>query len=303
MNKLQGDLESLESEQGRQLRFMERQEPDAAKAWEWIQANPDKFEKEVFPPPMISCSIKDDRFTDQVQALMSREDFVCFMAQTTKDAKTLSNQLYRGMSLNVVIRQSSSTLDQFQPPVSPEQAEQLGLDGFALDYIEGPDPVLAMLCSQANVHRAGVALKEHDDAHYEKLLNSGSVNNWVAGRTVYGVRRRREYGPQAMTTITKTIQPGKYWSEQPVDSSEKSDLRRRLSEVEHEFQKLKEENKTLSARQKEVEEQMTEIEAKAVSQCVVSHIWNATANLPLIDRAKKPEERTPKGIHQVVVTA
>lgn len=250
---------------------------------------------------MLSCSIKDERYTDQVQALMNREDFVCFMAQTNQDYKTLSQQLYRVMSLNVVIRTSTSTLEEFRPPMSPQEAQQLGLDAFALDYIDGPEPVLAMLCSQTGVHRSGVTLNEHNDAQYDKLLRSGTINSWVTGRTVYNVRRRREYGPQAMTTVTRTIQPGKYWSAQPVDGSEKSALNRRLNEVSHEYDEMKQEARQLKQKKKDLEDQVESTEQKIVSQH--HHRAQLSPSYHTIDRDQKTEKRVAKRIHAMAESA
>lgn len=247
---------------------MKKHFPDVARAWEWVQENSDKFEKEVLGPPMITCSLKDEKYSDQVQAMMNKDDFVCFTTQTANDHRKLSQQVYKVMSLSVVLRSCSAELSSFKPPISREDARQIGLDGFALDYIEGPEPVLAMLCSVSGIHRSGISLNDHNDAQYERLLNSGTINNWVAGRQSFVVRRRREYGPQAMTTVTKTIQPGKFWSDQPVDGSEKNELNRRLNEIAEDLEALKPDYYQLNSRKKDIEAQVDEIDKKIVSHNV-----------------------------------
>lgn len=234
---------------------MKKYHPELASGWEWIEANQDQFEKEVFGPPMVSCSIKDERYSDQIQALLQNDDFFCFTAQTRNDFKKLSDQFYRVMSLSVVIRTCLNPLQSFRPPVTPDEAERMCLDGFAIDYLDGPAPVLAMLCSEKGLHRSGVSLSDHTDAQYESLVQSGTVNQWAAGKQSYQVRRRREYGPQAMTTVTKNIQPGRYWTSQPVDTQEKAELSRRLAE-------LKENKSTLGAEYKGLLGQRADIDAK-----------------------------------------
>lgn len=274
--QIRAQLEGLATEEGRQLNYMNKNHVDAAQAWEWIQANQDKFEQEVLGPPMITCSLKDEQYSDQVQAMMNKDDFICFTTQTSNDHKTLSHQVYKVMSLSVVLRSCSADLQSFQPPISRDEAREVGLDGFALDYIEGPGPVLAMLCSLSGIHRSGVSLNEHNDAQYERLLNSGTINNWVAGQQSFAVRRRREYGPQAMTTVTKTIQPGKFWSDQPVDGSEKNDLSRRLSEVEESIDALRPGWAQLTERSKNVETQLGDIDQRIVSHVlslISKHKW------------------------------
>ncbi|KND87361.1 Structural maintenance of chromosomes protein 5 [Tolypocladium ophioglossoides CBS 100239] len=259
MSTIAAEIESLDTQQGQQLNFMKKHFPEAATGWEWVQEHQSEFEQEVFGPPMISCSVKDQKYSNQVQALLQNDDFLCFTAQTKNDHKKLTDQLYRVMSLSVVIRTCSHSRDSFQPPIDRNEAAALGLDGFAVDYIDGPAPVLAMLCAEKRIHQSGIALHDHDDAQYEQLVNNGKVSQWAAGKHSYTVRRRREYGPQAMTTVSKNIQPGRFWTSQPVDSQEKAELNRRLVEKKGEFEVLRVENQELKAKASTIEDRKADI--------------------------------------------
>ncbi|OAA43501.1 structural maintenance of chromosome complex subunit SmcA [Beauveria brongniartii RCEF 3172] len=242
---LESSLKLFDTQQGQQLSMLKKAFPEVARGWEWIQEHMSEFEEEVFGPPMMSCSIKDERFSSQVQSLLQMDDFLCFTAQTRNDFKKLTDQLYRVMSLSVVIRTNVHSLDTFQPPIPRQDAVDLGLDGFAVDYLEGPDPVLAMLCSEKKLHQSGIALEEHDNAQYNRLANSGSISQWAAGRHLFTLRRRKEYGGKAMTAISKYINPGRFWTSQTVDMQEKTELTRQLGEAEAEFQALKTRNTEL----------------------------------------------------------
>ena len=273
MRRIQENIEGLDTQEGQQLNFMRKHFPEIAQGWEWVQQHQDGFEKEVFGPPMISCSIKDERYSDQVQSLLQPDDFMCFTAQTKGDYKKLTDQLYRVMSLSVVIRTCAAPLESFRPPVDANEARTLGLDGFAIDYLDGPAPVLAMLCAEKRVHQSGVALKDHNDAEYERLIHSGKVNNWAAGKHSYMVRRRREYGPQAMTTVSKNIQPGRFWTSQPIDAQEKAELNRQLTEKRGERDVLKTEHNELKTKQSAIDEQKDDINNKIVSRSVHASYW------------------------------
>ncbi|KAL7792640.1 hypothetical protein V8C37DRAFT_380180 [Trichoderma ceciliae] len=262
LRKLKADIESLDTQEGQQLSFMRRHFPELATAWDWVQEHPDEFEKEVFGPPMLCCSVKDERYSDQVQALLQTDDFLCFTAQTKNDYRKLTNQLYREMSLSAVIRTCSQPLAAFRSPVSIGEAQSLGLDGFAIDYLDGPEPVIAMLCAEKRLHQSAVSLRDHSDDEYEKLVHHGKINQWAAGKQQYMVRRRKEYGPNAMTTVTKRIQPGRFWTSQPVDSQEKVELNRRLTEVAGEAEIMKTEYKELRQTNGTFEEQKAEIQGK-----------------------------------------
>lgn len=266
LQKLKADLESLDTQEGQQLSFMRRHFPELVTAWDWVQEHQGEFEKEVFGPPMLCCSVRDERYSNSVQALLQNDDFLCFTAQTKNDYKKLTNQLYREMSLSAVIRTCLQPLAAFRSPVNIDEVQSLGLDGFALNYLDGPEPVLAMLCAEKRLHQSGISLREHTDDEYEKLVHNGKINQWAAGRQQYIVRRRKEYGPNAMTTVAKRIQPGRFWTSQPVDSQEKVELNRRLTEVSGEAEVLKSDYKELRAKSGPLEQQKADIQGKIVSQ-------------------------------------
>ena len=127
---------------------MRRLLPDVAASWEWIQEHQAEFEREIYGPPMVSCSVKDERYSDLVQALLQKDDFTCFTVQTRNDWEKLSDQLYRQMGLSVTIRTCGNPLSMYRPPMDANAVRELGFDGFAIDFVEGPDPVLAMLCAE-----------------------------------------------------------------------------------------------------------------------------------------------------------
>ncbi|KAF4449317.1 hypothetical protein F53441_7389 [Fusarium austroafricanum] len=259
IRQVEHSIQSLETQQGQQLNFMRKNFPELATGWDWIQEHREDFEKEVFGPPMISCSIKDERYSDQVQSLLQGDDFTCFTAQTKNDYKKLSDQLYRVQSLSVVIRSCSQPLGAFPRPVSMDEASDLGLDGFAIDFLEGPEPVLAMLCAEKRLHQSGVSLRDHNDARYDRLVRSGRVNSWAAGNQSFMIRRRKEYGPQAMTAVTKNIPPGRFWTSQPIDAQEKQELSKRLLELNGERDVLKEQYHELQNRIQTIEDRKTTI--------------------------------------------
>lgn len=260
--RLTTDINSFDTQQGQRLNFMKKQFPDIAAAWEWIQEHQSEFDKEIFGPPMITCSVKDERYSDLVQSMLQPDDFTCFTAQTRDDYKKLSDQLYRVMSLSVVIRTCPHPLSHFRRPVSQEDMPSIGLDGFAVDTLDGPEPVLAMLCAEKRLHLSGVSLKEHSDTQYDNLVKDGKVSQWAAGKHSYTIRRRKEYGPQAMTTVTKNIQPGRFWTSQPIDAQEKAALERELKEVNSRREILKAEHTQLQDKKKDLEHERSEIDGK-----------------------------------------
>jgi structural maintenance of chromosomes protein 5 len=266
IDKLRRELSNLDSQQGQQLSMLQKAFPEVARAWTWIQENQDKFELEVFGPAMLTCSVKDKRYSSHIQSLLQLDDFTCFTTQSRKDHKTLSQALYGQLGVSVTIRTCLQPLSAFTSPFSNQQVREFGLDGFARDYIDGPDPVLAMLCSEKKLHSSGVSLEDISEAMYNKLVASERINSWAAGKQTYRITRRRDYGPQAVSTTTRYMQPGRFWTDQPVDPAEREAITTKLdeavealAEMKQQHQKAKEELSKVDDRRKEIEEQIVRV--------------------------------------------
>ena len=61
-------LKKLDDERHRKLESLRKEDKDCADAVAWLRNNQDKFKMEVFEPPMLSCSVPDQRYTSAVEA-------------------------------------------------------------------------------------------------------------------------------------------------------------------------------------------------------------------------------------------
>ncbi len=217
---------------------------------------------------MITCSVKDKRYSDLIQSMLQGEDFLCFTTQSREDHKKLSDQFYKRMSLSVTIRTCATTLDAFRPTMSAEGLSAVGLDGFAIGFIEGPEPVLAMLCAERRLHASAVAAADSTEEQFERIIASEKISTWAAGKQSYRVTRRREYGPGAVSTATRNVPRGRYWTDQPVDAAEKTELRRKLDEATEQYNVLAQEIRGLKAKDEHLVEKETAIRDEIVSFCI-----------------------------------
>lgn len=236
------ELEDLNSQAGQQVTKLKRHSPDTAQAWNWIQKHMDEFEMPIHGPPIVECSVKDARYIDAMEAVLQKSDLLSITAQTRADFKKLSDQLYRNMKLaDINIKcQTTSLAQEMQrrPNISEQQLKQCGLNGWALDYIEGPEPVLAMLCSSANLQAVGIALKDVSDAQYN-LIMENRIGSWASGRLVYKTTRRAEYGASATSTTTRAIRPAQIWTDQLVDVSALRAVEEKIEAFTNEFEDMK----------------------------------------------------------------
>ncbi|OBT68462.1 hypothetical protein VE03_02949 [Pseudogymnoascus sp. 23342-1-I1] len=256
------ELAALDSQQGKNISLLRSISRDAATAWEWIQANRDKFEKDVFGPPLIECRVKDPRYANAIEALFQKNDFMVITAQTSGDFKILDEQLLGSTNLRLAdinLRTISRGLSQVRSsPLSSQDLQKLGLDGWALDYVDGPEPVLAMLCGAVRLDRIAVGLKDLSESQYNALTSS-AVSTFVTGRSHYSIQRRREYGPGATSTTTKSIQNARYWTGQPIDTNDKNELEETLRGLRENFQVMKVESGELKEKLRALSEQRSTI--------------------------------------------
>lgn len=97
-------LRRLDSHSGRQETVLQGISSDTFKAYKWLLQNQSRFEKEVFAPPAVSCSVKDPAYADAIESLMQKNDFIAFTTQTRNDFKTLQR------ALNIELRLSEISI-------------------------------------------------------------------------------------------------------------------------------------------------------------------------------------------------
>ncbi|RAL11041.1 DNA repair ATPase SMC5 [Aspergillus homomorphus CBS 101889] len=230
-------LKNLDSQAGQQESKLGRFSQDSVKAYQWVRENQARFEKEVFGPPTLTCSVKDPKFAHALESLLQRTDFTAFTTQTRNDFRTLQKALVELRLSDVSIRTCSIPLDRLRPSMSDAQIRELGFDGWASDFLNGPDPVVAMLCSENRLHQTPIRLRDISDEEFTRIEN-GPISTWVAGKQTYAVTRRREYGPSATSTRVRPVKPAKVWTSQPVDASEKEAIMQRIRSLEEETNEL-----------------------------------------------------------------
>ncbi|KAI9828295.1 MAG: Structural maintenance of chromosomes protein 5 [Thelocarpon impressellum] len=250
------ELEELDSRAGQQAVKLRGVSRETAHAWEWIREHQDAFEHQVFGPPIVECSVKDARYVDAVESLMGRNELTSFTVQSRADYNKLSAQLYGTMKLaEINIRTSTDGLRRYRAPVPEEEMRRLGFEGWALDYVDGPEPVLAMLCDAGGLHKTAVALRDLSNQHYE-AVQASEISNYVAGKSSYHLTWRREYGQGGKSTTVRDVRRGQIWTDQPVDMSAKNDLKENIRGWGEERDELKrqydEATGAMEARRKEV---------------------------------------------------
>ena len=234
----ESDLAKLESQAGQQENKLAQVSRDTARAWDWIKQHQDEFEKQVFGPPVVECSVTDLKYVDQIETLFQRNHLLTITCQTKNDFKKLGDIVHDHLKFSEVnMQHMEGTLEDFRSPISREDLGQYGLEGWALDYMTGPEPVLAMLCSVVRLQSTGIADRDTPPQMFERLQNS-PIESWVTRKSAYRITRRREYGPGATSTNVRDVRKAQIWTNKPVDTGAKRELQNNIREWEEQIRKL-----------------------------------------------------------------
>ncbi|QSZ36611.1 hypothetical protein DSL72_006491 [Monilinia vaccinii-corymbosi] len=240
-------LADFDSQAGKQINKIARYSKDTAAAWKWVQENQDKFEKEVYGPPLITCSVKNPRYTDAVESMFRKSNMLTITVQTQADYNRLDDQVHSvEMKLaEVRIQMSTQSLAETigQPAATVAQLNSIGLDGWAIDFIDAPEPVLAMLCNDIRAHRTAVTLQDITDEQHEKIIRSG-ITSFLTKSVSYKIMTRKEYN--ASSTQTSGINRAKFFVDGVVDSSGRRVIEEKLEELNQKFEAMKRESKEIA---------------------------------------------------------
>ncbi|CCX07769.1 Similar to Structural maintenance of chromosomes protein 5; acc. no. O13710 [Pyronema omphalodes CBS 100304] len=249
----QNEIDRLESVAGQREELLPRVFGQAGaetlRAWRWYQENKDLFEQEIFPPPVICVSVKEPRVVNAVEHLI-QSCSTSFTCQNSNDYNKFTREVigvrgHEGLSLgNITIKDFSGSraphVRDHRPQVTKEQLSQLGFEGYALDYLDGPEPVLNMLCHDARIHNTPLSPREFSEQE-NKRCEQMQLAAWFAGNTMYQFRSR--YG--ASTTLVSTIRQGNVYKMQQVDPTRKREIKQRISELEYQLKETEREINTI----------------------------------------------------------
>lgn len=237
--------EQLDTQGGKQASVLLKASRETARAWDWFQKNRDKLslQGEVYGPPILTCAIPDPRYAQAVESQMRRGDLLAITCTSGADSKLLSDRFFTkqqegGLGLHdIFLRTSTKSFSTYQPPVARKDLGKLGFEGYMVDYIQGPDVVLAMLCDNARLNRVGFASRPLSDEQHN-LVSQSAIQTWVSGRDIYKITTRREYG--ASSTAVTQIRNAQWFVDQPVNTEEKRQLDEQIQRIRRDGEELKE---------------------------------------------------------------
>lgn len=251
------EIEALNSKKGKDLSKLQASSRDTAAAWKWIQENQDKFKDEVFGPPAVTCSVKDPRYAAVVESLFQANTMMAITCQSNDDYRTLMNHCTSNLNLaDFYVKVQDRRLDDpayqqgnHRMDISNDEIQQqFGFDAWAIDLLEGPDVVLAMLVNEFHIGKVGIALKDITEQQYKNIERTGQrgIKTFAVGHQTYQITHRPEYGPEATSTTTRKINQARYWTDRQVGNSDKQrEIEHKIREWRQDLDSMREEAGTL----------------------------------------------------------
>ncbi|KAF1978000.1 structural maintenance of chromosomes protein 5 [Bimuria novae-zelandiae CBS 107.79] len=220
----------LGSDSGQRDFNLTRLSRDTSQGWNWLKNNMGtlSLKDKVFGPPIIECSVPDPKYADAVEAFLVRNEMIAITCMNAEDAKVVQNKLVGkkeagGLGLHdISVRTVPKQLSSYKSPLTTQELARLGLEGWLIDHIKGPEAVLAMLCEMVKLHQTAFAFKPMSNEQFEALKRHNAQNTharisrWVSGNTVYVIAARGDLG--ISTTNTRQLKPGQFFTGLPVDA-------------------------------------------------------------------------------------
>ncbi|KAF7187362.1 Structural maintenance of chromosomes protein 5 [Pseudocercospora fuligena] len=249
----------LQSQAGKMSSQIQRHSAQSAKLWDWLQDNREQFTGNVFGPAMVECSVKNKHQANMVEAIIGGGDLKAFTVVNREDFRKLIDHGSKTMKLwDLAVQSVSQPLSDFEHPLSDEQLKSLGLEGWVQDLLEGPDAVLAMLCSNRNLHKIPYGKTENfDDTQIESLKRAG-IMSWVTPKKTWTVARR--YGHDSIKV--SSFNPAKLLTDAPVNTQAEQEIGRKIAEWEDEIRQIAEEMKGVKARASQLQRQKKDLIAE-----------------------------------------
>ncbi|KAJ1676938.1 Structural maintenance of chromosomes protein 5, partial [Spiromyces aspiralis] len=186
-------LQQLDDVKARKLRLLDVFHADTARAVRWLEGNRGKFTRHVFSPVCLQVNVKDPRYAPVIESLIRAATLKTFVCQCRDDYMTMTREVNDrlGLKINVVaLPEAQQSLDKYHPPVDPRKLSAFGFEGYALDLVDAPAPVLAYLCSAEKLHAIPISLSEVDN---EGIEASRQFSSYIAAGVHYTITKAR-YG-------------------------------------------------------------------------------------------------------------
>lgn len=262
--ELQSRLNALDTQAGQQEERLKDYSRDTYRAWDWIKQNQKEFKHPVFGPVMVECSVNDSETAAALESLIGKSEMKWITAQCREDFEKLQRVLTREQKLDDIFLRTFRIDNHptFQPPVPEADLERFGLDGWAIDHLQGPPQLINMLCSEKRLHMCAIAKRDITQAQHE-LIAASPIQSYVAGNKSTRFVRRAEYGAAGSAANVRDLPRASIWTNLPPDLGRRAKMQQDLSRITSDIFERREEQTAILDKNKRIVEEIKQEEAAA----------------------------------------
>ncbi|KAL7282760.1 hypothetical protein ACG7TL_004235 [Trametes sanguinea] len=259
IDQINRNLQQLDSQSHQKLEALKRFDADCGEVVEWLRKNRHRFRMEVFEPAVLCVTVPNKAFVDAVESCFGGTQLRTFVAQCEEDYQLLNRvcvdtpeAIGRKARINTWFKARDENRLQ-PPPVPREELQQLGFDGYAIDFIDCPEGLKWFLCSDVRLHRTAIAINPNavDPNRAMDMAARAGGATYVLGRVINQVTRSR-YGKRLPQNTTRELQNAKLLTAAAVDPQIKRNLQMRLDEARDRLRMVEEEEKELGEVDKQI---------------------------------------------------
>ncbi|KAJ3158631.1 Structural maintenance of chromosomes protein 5 [Geranomyces michiganensis] len=222
--RLYNELQGLDNVRTQRLQLIRRENPQTYEATMWVRENQHLFEKKVFEPVCLEINAKNPAYADALEANIPYRIMLNFVTQTEADYKLLLHEMIDKRKLRISVFMSTRKLDSWQPEIPLHQIQQMGFDGYLLDYIDGPPEILSVLCQEARLHKIPISSREL--TNIAEIERDPRIQAFISVKMSYKIRRA--YGNHAVTA--SQLRDARYLKSS-VDTGRKAQLEDELERI------------------------------------------------------------------------
>ncbi|KAJ2450766.1 Structural maintenance of chromosomes protein 5 [Coemansia sp. RSA 2336] len=262
LNANHKQLQDLDNVAMRRREALRQFNEDTVRALDWLEKNRDMFSQHVFAPACLEATVSDSAMASIIDTVMTASSLKMFVTQCEEDYHIFTREVNDKLKLRVDVVYYRQSLSSFKPPMPCSELKSLGFDGYALDFIEGPAPVLAAICSRDNVHQIPVAKGRVDN---DRVESSQLFKEYIAEGTRFTISRGR-YGSKSATVMTSRVKTKSRLLSSEGDTEEvqatRDRLRKEIDVIRDRLNENEGKMKKLSMQEQKVRDKHRSIESR-----------------------------------------
>lgn len=212
--------------------------------------------------PLVTVDVVPQRYARYVEAIVDNNTAIALTVTNDADLEELSSRLFTELRVNVPVRLVGQQLVQL--PMTQDEVRAYGFDGFLVDFVQGPESVVRMLCEHLDLHRIPVAARPLLDEQLAVLLEPDTTTGqlpfmkFILGDQLVTFNRSR-YGQREVFYKATFIRDAKVFGVTGILPLRKQELEQRREAEQTRRAQFEEERTTLEAQAQAAEARVREV--------------------------------------------